>query len=61
MKEKRFKTYESRWSNGKVHRYLYSYENRWWYVACRGPEKTDPQGSVLDELIKVTCKKCATS
>ena len=57
-KEKRFATYPSRFSSGKVHRYLYDSLNKLWYVACVGTVRHGPHGRVVDPTTEVTCKKC---
>lgn len=58
QKERRFKTADNRWGKGKVHRYLYSPENRTWYVACRGVHRGDPYGRQTEDDTEVTCVRC---
>ena len=54
---RKFHAYPHGWGEGKVHRYILSYENEVWYVACRGPYN-DPHGRVTDDDAEVTCGKC---
>jgi hypothetical protein len=56
-KEKRFKSHGSRWGPGKVHRLVWNYENKVWYIACLKPYE-DYYGVEVHEDTEVTCKKC---
>ena len=56
-KERRFQTPPSTYSTGRVHRYLWSYTNKLWYVACAGPAKVY-HGRQVDQKAVVTCRKC---
>ena len=56
-REARFQTYDSRWGQGRVHRYLYSTENRLWYIACRSPGSY-VHGRRTNDDAEVTCLRC---
>lgn len=56
-RERRFKTYPSSRTTGKVHRYLWDSLNMVWYVPCCGLG-ADPHGEPIDIPIDVTCLRC---
>lgn len=54
---KKLQTYPNRWSQGKIHRLVYSRENKLWYPACGQPGETY-HGFEVDAKTEATCKKC---
>lgn len=65
-KERRLRTYPHRWGEGKVHRLLWSAENRVWYPACSTPHAAGGfggygfHGERIEDDAEVTCKVCGS-
>jgi len=58
----RYRTFGSRWGEGKVHLFIYRKAEKEWVTSCRFNDLgtfSGMYGEVIDADTPVTCKKCA--
>lgn len=56
---KKLQVHPNAYGPGKIHRLVYSKENRMWYPSCRRPG-VEYHGLEVDAKTEVTCKKCGS-